>query len=119
MGGSMSREQRVRFLAPTNMPRLSVAKVSLIVDGLALPEYRVVRESKHEVSCYVPSETGEVRCSALSNQPSIEYHTVVRQKFQIRLEDKGPKREKDTFIHLTNLEIDGGVPFPKLLLSHP
>ena len=42
------------------MPRLSDVEVSLMVDGVALPEYKVIPNGDLEVSCYVPSETGKV-----------------------------------------------------------
>ena len=42
------------------MPRLTDAEVTLLADGVPLPEYKVITTGDHEVSCYVPSETGKV-----------------------------------------------------------
>jgi len=68
------------------MPRLPGAEVTLLVDGEPLPEYRVVTNGVHEVSCYVPSVTGK--------------------QFKISLKDRGPEKGPDVYIH-SRADIDG------------
>jgi len=69
------------------MPHLSGVEVSILVDGVALPEYKIITSGDHEVSCYVPSETGK--------------------KFQVSINDQGGDRGHRVHIHTSTLDIDG------------
>jgi len=69
------------------MPRLSDVEVSLIVDGVALPEYKIIANGDHEVSCYVPSETGKT--------------------FQVSANDQMGDRGYRVGMYPCSLEIDG------------